>query len=158
MSGAGWITVGPQVIRPGPVKPLGLTGDPAFRTKVLLGICTDSPNCHQIDNHLGPCSGEGNSMRQEVIFVSEWKKNSAIPKASPIKFPSDSLGATNCPTRIWTAFRNVDPGVPPQLPFAPHHGVNAFLEDKVHDWQWRNGVLHYYSRVADRPVWLLIEF
>lgn len=42
----------------------------------------------------------------------------------------------------------------------PKHNVSTFLEDKVHDWQIRDGKLHYYSRVAaiDEPVEVVFEF
>lgn len=46
----------------------------------------------------------------------------------------------------------------PTLPIQPAHGRNAFLEEHVHDWSWRDGVFHYYSRIANEPVWLLLEY
>ncbi|MEX3984166.1 hypothetical protein AB4Y45_35005 [Paraburkholderia sp. EG287A] len=28
------------------------------------------------------------------------------------------------------------------------HNSNVFLEDRHHDWQWRDGLFYYYSRVT----------
>ncbi len=30
------------------------------------------------------------------------------------------------------------------------HWKTVFLEDRVHDWNWREGVFRYYSRVASQ--------
>lgn len=40
------------------------------------------------------------------------------------------------------------------------HGVNVFLEDPLHDWQIRNGVFCYYSRIVEKgqQVDLLVEY
>lgn len=29
------------------------------------------------------------------------------------------------------------------------HMKTVFLEDRLHDWDWRNGLFRYYTRVAD---------
>lgn len=29
------------------------------------------------------------------------------------------------------------------------HNRTVFLEDRIHDWDWREGALRYYTRVAD---------
>ena len=29
------------------------------------------------------------------------------------------------------------------------HNKTVFLEDRYHDWMWRDGKLHYFTRVAD---------
>lgn len=64
--------------------------------------------------------------------------------------------------QVWTLYLNTDPSKPPQLPFFPRHNVNAFMEDYIHDWNVRvfegQAYLDYYSRVADRPVWVLLEY
>lgn len=62
------------------------------------------------------------------------------------------------PYRVWTLYDHMDPNNPPALPFQPHHNQNAFMEDVGHDWHWQNGRLRYFSRVMDRPVWLLLEY
>jgi len=64
------------------------------------------------------------------------------------------------PTRMWTLYPYTDERHPPELPYQPQHLKNAFLEDRVHDWDWKNGKLRYYSRVvgAQEGVWLLLEF
>lgn len=32
------------------------------------------------------------------------------------------------------------------------HNVTVFLEDKTHDWDWRDGGFRYYTRIAGRPT------
>jgi hypothetical protein len=32
---------------------------------------------------------------------------------------------------------------------AMDHNRTVFLEDRMHDWDWRNGFLTYYTRVAE---------
>lgn len=64
------------------------------------------------------------------------------------------------PTRMWTLYPHRDESQPPTFPYLPQHSVNAILEDRVHDWDWSNGKLRYYSRVvgAQEGVWLLLEW
>lgn len=50
------------------------------------------------------------------------------------------------PDRVWTLIDQQFHQVPIQLV----HNGNAFLEDEVHDWIYRNGVLRYYSRVVEK--------
>jgi len=61
------------------------------------------------------------------------------------------------PVRLWTLFLERNQAVPPLLPFTPAHQVNAFIEDKLHDWMWRHGKLRYYTRVMDCSCWVLVE-
>lgn len=90
--------------------------------------------------------------RQQLLYVAEWEQpeeyGGMVPRAKPIKLAEK-------PDRVWTLARQF---VPPPLPIEPMHGLNAFSEDCGHDWNWRDGVLRYFSRVADRPVWLLLEY
>jgi len=79
-------------------------------------------------------------MRQEVHFVGSDRK---VPVGGK-------------PKRVWTLFHEGEQ--PPELPVVPQHNVNAFLEDHIHDWDWRGGTLRYYSRVAKDSVWILCEF
>ena len=81
-------------------------------------------------------------MKQEVHWVPEGKS-----------FPVERE-----PFRVWTIMGNQDPEDKPKLPISPVHLRNAFMEDKTHDWKWRQGKLRYYSRVADHSVWVLCEF
>lgn len=61
------------------------------------------------------------------------------------------------PFRVWTLFHSEQ--TPPALPIQPLHNVNAFLEDKLHDWNIDNkNMLRYYSRVALNSVWILVEY
>jgi hypothetical protein len=62
------------------------------------------------------------------------------------------------PKRLWTLYFHDEESNPPILPFKPAHLTNAFLEDKMHDWDIREGKLHYYSRACEGGVWLLFEF
>jgi len=95
------------------------------------------------------------SYRQEVLFLKEWYQPGSVPKARPVVCPVE-------PDRVWTLFRHEDEAEPPILPMVPLHHINAFAEDYMHDWNWRVvkgvGMLDYSSRVADRPVWILLEF
>jgi hypothetical protein len=62
------------------------------------------------------------------------------------------------PKRVWTLYQAHGEDDLPELPMRPQHGFNAFLEDFVHDWNWRNGMFRYYSRVSQGEQWLLLEF
>ena len=62
------------------------------------------------------------------------------------------------PDRLWTLFLHTDQESPPTLPFKAHHGQNAFIEDKMHDWNVQKGFLNYFSRVSEGGSWLLLEF
>lgn len=72
--------------------------------------------------------------------------------------PSPTVAVAHEPKRVWSLFRHTDPDDPPLLPFRPTHGTNAGLEDIVHDWSWRDGMLRYASRVTGGRVWLLLEY
>lgn len=62
------------------------------------------------------------------------------------------------PKRLWTLFMYFDENQLPSDSIYPRHNVNAFLEDRIHDWDVRNGALHYYSRISQGGNWLLLEF
>lgn len=36
------------------------------------------------------------------------------------------------------------------------HNRTVFLEDRMHDWDWRDGEFRYYTRVADRADVLVV--
>ena len=36
------------------------------------------------------------------------------------------------------------------------HNQNVFLEDRLHDWDWRDGRFSYYTRVAERADVLVV--
>ena len=61
---------------------------------------------------------------------------------------------------MWTLYGHTDQSKAPELPFIPAHNVNSFLEDPVHDWDYRpkSKTLKYYSRVTEGGCWLLLEF
>lgn len=62
------------------------------------------------------------------------------------------------PTRVWTLVYEKDENKVPSLPIHPVHDANAFLEDEVHDWNWRRRKFRYYSRVTSGKVWILLEY
>lgn len=77
---------------------------------------------------------------------------------------SREINITTEPYRVWTLYGpgQDDPKVTPTLPIQPVHLHGSFLEDYVHDWNWRwtkdGGTLTYYSRVRQDSVWILLEF
>lgn len=86
-------------------------------------------------------------MRQVVVFYPHELK---LGERAPT-IPVDEK-----PKRLWTLFAS--PEAQPTLPIVPIHHHNAFLEDYLHDWNWRNGELRYGSRVTSGRVWLLLEY
>jgi hypothetical protein len=97
---------------------------------------------------------EEDTLRQKVLWVGDWViggANGRIPMANPVDCPEE-------PDTVWTLYLETSKEAPPSLPMVPRHLHNAFLEDKVHDWNWANGQLRYRSRVMDRPVWLLLIY
>lgn len=90
------------------------------------------------------------SGEQQLVHLTEWSKVGMMPKARPVP-------CARMPRRIWTLIQRGEETTP-VLPIKPQHNVNAFLEDPMHDWVVRNGELHYASRVAGGPVWILLEF
>ena len=89
--------------------------------------------------------------RQQLLWIGKWHKPGLVPCALPL--PLDKQ-----PTRVYTLYFESKENKPPQLPFVPVHNKNAFIEDHIHDWSWNNGMFRYYSRVIDRPVWVLLEY
>lgn len=65
---------------------------------------------------------------------------------------------SQAPSRIWTLLFERNAEKKPDLPVIPIHNKNAFLEDHIHDWIWRNGVLRYYSRLNEGGTWALLEY
>jgi hypothetical protein len=59
------------------------------------------------------------------------------------------------PDRVWTVLVQE-----PEIPFEPVHFENAFLEDYVHDWDWRNGWFRYYgcARGEHEDVTIFVEY
>ena len=93
-------------------------------------------------------------MRQKVLWIGEWVKggaNGQIPVAKSTECPEK-------PDSLWTLYLENRPESPPPLPMVPVHLTNACLEDQGHDWVWRDGRLRYFSRVVDRPIWVLLIY
>ena len=71
---------------------------------------------------------------------------------------------TRKPSRVWTLFRDIPKTPEETAKFVPAHNVNAFIEDSMHDWTWKEGRgLNYFSRVAEPKdtryeVWILCEY
>lgn len=61
------------------------------------------------------------------------------------------------PTRIQTCYLHRDPTVKPDIQ-DPHHHVNVFYEDRIHDWTWIRGELKYSSRAMEGGCWIRCEF
>ncbi|HDX8426152.1 TPA: hypothetical protein RQN23_000828 [Aeromonas veronii] len=59
--------------------------------------------------------------------------------------------------RLYTLYHFTDENKPPELPFSPVHNINAFIEDKGHDWSQNDREIRFTSRVVDQGVWLLAE-
>lgn len=92
--------------------------------------------------------------KQILVWIDDAKDEGTIaPKFSPIDLPEEGV-----PSRVWTLFKHVDKDNKPELPFVPTHHENAFLEDRVHDWDVRNDQFHYYTRVTAKGCWLLFEY
>lgn len=90
---------------------------------------------------------------QQVIWIP-WDntvKNFTGGRPAPVLLASK-------PSRLYTIIGAQDEAVKPGLPISPVHLSNVFCEDIVHDWNWRDGVLRYFSRVMDRGTWVLVEF
>lgn len=92
-------------------------------------------------------------MRQVLVFIKFGDK------AGRWSAPAIPVAIEGAPRYVWTLFRDTDENAPPALPILPQHKVNAFMEDRVHDWTTtRDGLFKYFSRVTDEPVWVLLEY
>ena len=87
-------------------------------------------------------------MRQVLLY---------FPHSIELGKRTPSVELAEKPSRVWT-LAGKDPDVPPSLPISPVHGWGCFLEDFVHDWNWRKGQFHYASRVSSGQQWLLLEY
>lgn len=89
---------------------------------------------------------------QKLIWMPKGRDVGAFALKCDIPYDGEE------PKRVWTLFKNDDEFNPPSLPFEPKHNFNAFLEDKMHDWNIHGKKFHYGSRVSEGGVWLLFEF
>ena len=90
-------------------------------------------------------------MKKIVLWIGEWGFFNGLPRALPVDCPRR-------PDQVWTLPREQRQDRPPDPALVPQHRVNAFLEDPMHDWLWKSGKLHYYSRMMDSPVWVLLVY
>lgn len=74
-----------------------------------------------------------------------------VPESRKLPIEGDRLSL-----RVWTILGATDPNEKPE-PFVPVHLENAFMEDRVHDWDLKGGVLSYYSRIWGGETWILVE-
>lgn len=93
--------------------------------------------------------------RQKLLWIPKGRQEKG--RVRPIiEFP-EYTGED--PDKVWTLFEHRSEGELPRLPFFPTHHHNAFLEDRVHDWNTHDGKFRYMSRfIHDGSVWLLLEF
>lgn len=95
-------------------------------------------------------------MRQMLVYFHHQAQLGV--STPPVEIP----GVSKRPSRLWTMVHARDPDKSPALPVTPRHHHNAFLEDYIHDWNWRVkddvALLKYYSRASDGRVWLLLEY
>lgn len=92
-------------------------------------------------------------IKQKLIWVPEARDvGLVVKKVDPIPYDGEM------PKFIWTLFKETKKNVPPTLPIKPLHHVNAFLEDRIHDWDIVNSTLRYYSRISEGNHWILLEF
>lgn len=85
-------------------------------------------------------------MKQELVFIPKNQR----------KFPWQTDKPK--PSKVWTLLVEN-----PILPIIPKHFENAFLESSLHDWSILSNTakelfFHYYSRVTEGDVWLLLEW
>ena len=62
------------------------------------------------------------------------------------------------PVRVWTLYEHRHEEVKPELPYSPKHNVNAFIEDRIHDWNILNNQIIYRSRISEGGCWILLEY
>jgi len=93
-------------------------------------------------------------MTQYLLWMEEPEDTGWSAKFAPVKLE----GITSI-HRVWTLYTHVEKDKKPELPYQPQHHVNAFLEDRMHDWDFneKTGELRYFTRAVDCSVWLLIE-
>lgn len=115
---------------------------------------------HEIDAALskraprGEARGQLSLGNQQLLFITFEPANTfsgvrAVP--IPVDFRESDVG------HVWTLYNETDKSKPPRLPFSPAHNHNAFIEDRLHDWNIVNGKFRYGSRVMDQDVWILVE-
>jgi len=92
-------------------------------------------------------------MRQKLLWVPIGIDTGAPAlQCAPIAYRGKK------PDRVWTLIYERDEAKKPVLPFMPSHNSNAFLEDRMHDWDIYNGKFYYTSHATDGGVWILFEF
>jgi hypothetical protein len=73
------------------------------------------------------------------------------------KCPCEIEFNLEAPDRLWSWYGWIGVGIP-TLPVTPVHFKGFFFEDRIHDWNIRNGKIHYYSRIVENACWLLLEY
>ena len=92
-------------------------------------------------------------MKQELLWIPKGKDvGGSSLRCDPVPFKG------KVPKYVWTLLIIADENNKPELPIKPIHHRNAFLEDRVHDWDIRKGQFFYYSRVTEGEVWVLLHY
>ncbi len=95
--------------------------------------------------------------RQQLLLFIDFEPKPTKGRPLCLSLPIKAPVPVEEIKRVWTLYHYTDAAKPPVLPFLPVHHHNAFLEDYVHDWNIRNGMFRYGSRVTTKPVWVLLE-
>ena len=64
------------------------------------------------------------------------------------------VNCSNKPTKLALITGSVDPV---EFPVTFERGRGVFLEDNIHDWNWKNGKLRYHG-CGEPPCWVVVEF
>ena len=91
---------------------------------------------------------------KQIVLWAEWAKDSS----RVIGGTFSPIPLEKRPDKVWTLYLEADKEKPPGLPFRPVHHHNAWLEDVIHDWNWRGGVLNYATRILTHSCWVLVEY
>jgi hypothetical protein len=92
-------------------------------------------------------------MKQKLLWMPEGIDTGATHKRCLAKYKGE------VPDRLWVLPEYRTKENKPVLPYNPVHHRNAFLEDKMHDWNIQGEFLKYHGVLAtEGSVWLLLEF
>lgn len=93
-------------------------------------------------------------MDRRYVYIPKRSREeqAAHPRYTPIE--------TAEPERVWLLARGRGDAGYQHDPLAPLvHGQTGFIEDRGHDWHWRDGRLHYTpGGERDGGVWLCLVF
>lgn len=92
-------------------------------------------------------------MRQVLIWIPWGPREGMTDGHLPVDVAEE-------PDKAWTLFlpEHDTQDSPPQLPLIPRYPHGFFPESAMHDWDWRSGKFHFFTRVTDQPTWVLLEY